>query len=107
MMATLICLIAVSSMLLLVLVVERRLMMIRLVKAASVRSAEFNRLLSAEYVRADDRSIISSMRVSLLGNHCHVDVWVRGGHAGSLVVAPEDCAAIVRMLGGPGRLTPS
>jgi hypothetical protein len=103
---TLLCLTAASWILLLVLAVERRRMLIRLAKASAVRSREHARLLEAEHVHADDRSIISGMRVSMLGNHCHVDAWVRGGHAGTLVVGPEDCAAVVRLLGGPGRLTP-
>jgi len=86
---------------------ERYTLLQRLDKAASVRWGEHARLLEADLVRCDDRSIVSSMRVSVLGNHCHIDVWIRGGHSGTLVVGPEDCAAIVRLLGGPGRLTPS
>lgn len=41
---------------------------------------------------------ISSIRCEFRGGHAHIDVWNRGGKAGTLVVERSDAVEIVEML---------
>lgn len=44
------------------------------------------------------KALISSVRCEVLGNHCHVTVWNRGGNAGKLVVNKDDGIKLAKML---------
>lgn len=44
------------------------------------------------------RPLISSVRCEVLGNHCHVSIWNRGGCAGKLVVDADDGVKLALLL---------
>lgn len=46
----------------------------------------------------DGKPLISSIRVQTLGGHTHIDVWNRGGKAGTLVVNAEDGDRVAELL---------
>lgn len=48
--------------------------------------------------KAQNEKIISSVRVATLGGHVHLDVFVRGGKAGTLVVDVDDGQRIIDRL---------
>jgi len=43
-------------------------------------------------------SIVSTLKVEVLGNHCKIHVWNRGGKAGTLTVDRKDADHFISVL---------
>ena len=55
---------------------------------------------SWESAPQSDRTI-STIKIEVLGEHAHLEIWSRGGKAGKLVVLARDASAVIYRLKGP------